>query len=165
MKIYSLTLILLVLFVSCDWFEPKEEITPEPVFPEGNFSTIDSLVLNKLNEYRLSANLARLVINKKIWVIANKHSISMAKEEKPFNHDGFSERADDVRKVMGLSGIGNVGENLALIPVANTNLIINYWNESPTHKKNVEGDYTYVGISAVKDKTEKYYYITAIFFK
>lgn len=165
MKTFSKIILILFFFVSCTIFNKNEEEIPDPVYPEGNFTTSDSLIFNKLNEYRTSKNFSKLTISKKIWVIANTNSISMSKEEKPFNHDGFAERADEIKKVMGSSGQGKVGENLALVTITSTSSVVAYWLESTTHRQNVEGDYLYIGISAVKDKTDKYHYITALFYK
>lgn len=141
--------------------DPPDDIPPL----EGIFSHEDTIIFNGINQYRLSLNLPELKASKTIWVVANIQSLGMAKGEKPLSHDGFETRAQQVRKVMGTTGAGTVGENLALITPNILKSLVEIWSESPEHKKNIIGDYTYCAVSTVPDNSGKYYYITALFYK
>jgi uncharacterized protein YkwD len=145
--------------------EPEED-TPDNTPPlEGIFSHQDSVVFNEINEYRIGQNLSVLKASKTIWVVANIQSLGMAKGEKPLSHDGFDIRAEQVRKIMGSTGEGQVGENLASISPNILNSLVDYWAQSPEHRKNIAGDYTYCAVSIVPDNSGHNYYITALFYK
>ena len=58
-------------------------------------------VLRYTNEFRKAHKLSPLEINEDLNSIAKKHSKNMAEGVVGFGHDGFSERAEQVRKKLG----------------------------------------------------------------
>ncbi len=70
------------------------------------------------------------------------------------NHNYFVARSENLISVLGAK---RVGENIAY----NYNTpksIVNAWLNSPTHKENIEGDYTHFGISIRTNPDGKKYY-------
>ena len=57
----------------------------------------------------------------------------------------------------------NSAENVAK-QYSSAENVMKAWLESEPHRKNIEGDFTHIGISAIKDDFENYYY-TQLFFK
>jgi len=147
----------------------KPDDPPDDTPPlEGTFSHEDSVLFNLINQFRISQNLSELKASKTIWVVANIQSLGMAKGEKPLSHEGFDIRSEQVRKIMksmGLTGEDKVGENLASITPNVLKSLVNIWSQSPEHKRNITGDYTYCAVSTVSDDAGEFYYITAIFYK
>ncbi len=118
---------------------------------------LDAMAL--INTYRVSVGLKVLNPINYISVKSEEHDIYMINND-VVNHNDFVARSEDIMKVLGAK---NVGENIAY----NYNTpesALTAWLNSPTHKENIEGDYTNFGISIrVNSEGKKYY--TNIFVK
>ena len=55
------------------------------------------------------------------------------------------------------------GENVAF-GYATGETVMEGWLNSPGHKANIEGNFTHIGIAAIKDENGRYYY-TQLFFR
>jgi uncharacterized protein YkwD len=71
------------------------------------------------------------------------------------NHDYFQQRSDNLVRVLGAE---KVGENIAY-NYQTAESAMSAWLNSPSHKANIEGDYTHLGISVTinPDNGKKYY--------
>ena len=76
------------------------------------------------------------------------------------SHNGFVTRTNDIINTLDAK---MVGENVAY-NFSTSKAVVNSWLNSPTHKKNIVGDYTHFGISIRQNPEGKNYY-TNIFAK
>ncbi|HEX4850974.1 MAG TPA: CAP domain-containing protein [Puia sp.] len=122
---------------------------------------IDDDILYYVNVHRKSKGLRPLKLNSVESSVATRHSRDMATGKIPFGHQGFDDRARDLRKKLGT--ITLVGENVASGQMT-AKEAVDGWLHSPGHKRNIEGDFTLTGIGWAKDKRGMIYY-TQIFTK
>lgn len=134
--------------------------TAKSIVTVYNYNDTESKVLTLVNDYRVSVGLNPLEVINHISYESEEHNVYMI-DNNVVNHDYFQERANNIIKLLGAE---RVGENIAY----NYNTpesAVSAWLKSPSHKANIEGDYTHFGISVTTDtKTGKKYY-TNIFMK
>ena len=92
--------------------------------------------------------------------IARKHSEDMAKGRCAFGHSGYDQRASKIKKTIKPCD-GLVGENVAY-GANNGKEAVDIWKKSSAHRKNMLGDYIYIGIGTARNKKGVIYY-TQIF--
>jgi len=112
-------------------------------------------VLHYTNKLRKSKRLGELKINVELNAIAQKHSENMAKGRVGFGHDGFDKRMKQARKA--ISGVNTFAENVAYGARTGKDAV-SMWENSAGHRKNILGNYKYVGIGAAKDRRGIIYY-------
>lgn len=107
-------------------------------------------ILYYINQHRAAIGLQHL----KLMDAANKeafnHSKKMATRKTPFGHEGFEERIKRISQREGV--MGSAAENVAYGRLT-AQEVVKGWLNSPGHKKNIEGNYTYTGIGFAKDPT------------
>lgn len=136
----------LLLFVSLNSF-----------LPDDSNLIID--VLNRTNQFRKSQGLPALIMKQELNQIAQKHSEDMADGHVAFGHDGFGDRQAKAGKE--IKGMHTFAENVAY--GANTaKEVITLWKNSPGHRRNMLGNFKYIGIGTAKDSKGQIYY-TEIF--
>lgn len=139
----------LTLFISLVSFSPSSET-----------GLVDD-VLSNTNKFRKSKGLTGLVINDDLNEIARKHSANMASGRVGFGHAGFNKRYAEAKKK--ISGFKAFAENVAY-GVNTGKEVVTMWKNSPGHRKNMLGNFTYIGIGTAKDQKGKIYY-TQVFAK
>jgi len=107
----------------------------------------DSILLY-INQYRQNKGLASLQLDSIISVVALEHSINMATKKTAFGHDGFEERMQKI--VKNFPKMKASAENVAFGKLSAEG-VVKGWINSPHHRKNIEGDYAYMGIGVAKD--------------
>jgi len=120
-------------------------------------SELDAMSL--INTYRVSVGLNALQQINHISYKSEEHDNYMISNN-VVNHNDFVARSENLISVLGAK---RVGENIAY----NYNTpqsVVKAWLNSPTHKENIEGDYTHFGISIRTNPDGKKYY-TNIFVK
>lgn len=126
------------------------------------YSSYELETLNSINDYRTSIGLTPLKKENLLSWESEEHGEYMITNNIVSNV-GFETRSDVIMKFLGAI---KVGENIAY---SNKNTaiktILDAWLASPTHKKNIEGDYTHFGISIKEDPTTGKRYYTNIFAK
>ncbi len=129
----------------------------------GNFklSTLERSVFHKINKYRISKGLPRLKLNPKISHQARIHSQNMADWKVPFSHSGFKKRV----KAIPL-GYTSAAENLAFNQGYSDPAVeaMSGWVKSPSHLKNIVGNYDLTGIG-VAANADGEVYLTQIFLR
>lgn len=111
-------------------------------------------VLTYTNKYRQSKGLTVLKQHKGLNEIAQKHSEDMASGKEDFGHSGFKKRGEKVRKIFESC---TMAENVAYGATTGQE-VVEQWKGSAGHKKNMLGNYTYIGIGVAKDKRGRIYY-------
>jgi len=128
-------------------------VTLASFIPDSNGLVND--VLDQTNQFRKSKRLPALQMNDDLNDIARKHSENMAKGRVGFGHSGFNQREKDAKKK--IDGIHAFAENV--LYGANTGKeAVNLWKNSSGHRRNMLGNYKYIGIGTAKDKQGRIYY-------
>ena len=117
-------------------------------------------VLKYTNQFRKSKGLKALEMRDDLNAIARKHSEDMAGGRCAFGHDGYNLRVSKVKKTIK-SCDGYVGENVAY-GARNGKEAFDIWKNSSGHRKNMLGDYKYIGIGTARSRKGIIYY-TQIF--
>ena len=117
-------------------------------------------VLKYTNQFRKSKGLKALEMRDDLNAIARKHSENMASGRCSFGHSGYDLRVSKVKKTIKPCD-GNIAENVAY-GASNGKEAIDIWKNSSGHRKNMLGDYKYIGIGTARNKKGVIYY-TQIF--
>lgn len=125
----------------------------------SNEISVADEVLKLVNEYRSEKGLKPLTKNNTAEELAIDHTRYMISKN-DISHDNFNSRGDVLNKK---ENAVSTAENVAsFYPDAKS--VVAGWINSDGHRKNIEGNYTYTGIAAIKDENGKYYY-TQLFYR
>jgi uncharacterized protein YkwD len=116
-------------------------------------------VLDYVNLYRKTKNLAPLKMMPLVTAEALKHSKNMADGRVDFGHAGFDGRADRLMSQIELSNA--IAENVAYGKFS-AQEVVNRWIQSPGHRKNIEGKFTLTGVGIIR-RADGYLFFTQIF--
>jgi len=165
MKAKLLRVLLLVAVVytlnscSSDTSEAPSSSTATMKVMDYSYDSSELEAMNLINTYRVSVGLNELQQINHISYKSEEHDHYMIRNN-VVNHNDFVARSENLISVLGAK---RVGENIAY----NYNTpqsVVKAWLNSPTHKENLEGDYTHFGISIRTNPDGKKYY-TNIFVK
>ena len=165
MKAKLIRVLLLVAIVytmnscSSDSSEAPSSSTSTMKVMDYSYDSSELEAMNLINTYRVSVGLNALQQINHISYKSEEHDNYMISNN-VVNHNDFVARSENLISVLGAK---RVGENIAY----NYNTpqsVVNAWLNSPTHKENIEGDYTHFGISIRTNSNGKKYY-TNIFVK
>ena len=144
---------------SSDSSEAPSSSTATMKVMDYSYDSSELEAMNLINTYRVSVGLNELQQINHISYKSEEHDHYMIKNN-VVNHNDFVARSENLISVLGAK---RVGENIAY----NYNTpqsVVKAWLNSPTHKENLEGDYTHFGISIRTNPDGKKYY-TNIFVK
>lgn len=116
-------------------------------------------VLKYTNQFRHSKGLQALEMRNDLNAIALRHSEDMASGRVGFGHAGYDKREAMVEKLV--RPCYGVAENVAYGPGTGKEVVA-MWENSSGHRKNILGDYKYIGIGTATDRRGIIYY-TQIF--
>jgi len=164
MKITKLLPFLAIVFVlgftSCS----KEDASDErinsidvPIAPQAKQIEIE--IIELINAYRISIGLNALEAHNTVKAVAYTHTDYMIEEDN-VSHDNFFERKQSLQ-VNANANI--VSENVAY-GFNSAESVVYAWLNSPSHKENIEGNYTDFDVSAEQNSDGKWYF-TNIFIK
>jgi uncharacterized protein YkwD len=125
----------------------------------ADFKSLQNDILKLVNQHRASLGLKALQLNDAATAEATKHSAEMAKGRMSFGHDGYDERMQHLNQKLGT--LHATGENVAYGKI-NAEQVMDMWLNSPGHKKNIEGNFSLIGIGIAKSRSG-YLYFTQIF--
>ena len=117
-------------------------------------------VLKYTNQFRKSKGLKAVEMREDLNAIARKHSNDMAGGRCSFGHDGYDLRVSKIKKTIKPCD-GYIGENVAF-GASNGKEAVDVWKKSSAHRKNMLGDYKYIGIGTAHNRQGVIYY-TQIF--
>jgi uncharacterized protein YkwD len=119
----------------------------------------DTLLVNDVfketNEFRKSNGLKLLTMTDALNAIAQKHSENMASGKTSFGHDGFDKR--NVLAMKTLPDMRGFAENVAL-DAKSARAVLELWKNSSGHRRNLLGNYRYIGIGIARDKQGRIFY-------
>lgn len=130
-------------------------------YTQASVSSDEIRCVSKINEERKKYGLHSLKIWHDLSNCAREHSRNMGLEKVPFGHQDFEKRAKAIQKICQLHSFG---ENVAYSfnckdPVQTA---VEGWMKSPSHKKNILGDFEETGIGIFINKEGKFF-ITQLF--
>jgi len=142
--------VFIFLLISSFAFTPRRSLT------DG----LTEDVLKYTNQFRKSKGLKAVEMREDLNVIARKHSDDMAAGRCSFGHDGYDLRVSKIKKTIKPCD-GYIGENVAF-GASNGKDAVDVWKKSSAHRKNMLGDYNYIGIGTSRNRQGVIYY-TQIF--
>jgi uncharacterized protein YkwD len=144
---------------SSDSSETPSSTSTSTKVMDYNYDTSELETMNLINSYRVSVGLNALEQINHISHKSEEHDNYMISNN-VVNHNNFVARSENLISVLAAK---RVGENVAY-NYNSPQSVVNAWLNSPTHKENIEGNYTHFGISIRKNPDGKKYY-TNIFVK
>jgi uncharacterized protein YkwD len=165
MKAKLLRVLLLVAVVytmnscSSDSSETPSSSTATMKVMDYSYDSSELEAMNLINTYRVSVGLNELQQINHISYKSEEHDHYMIRNN-VVNHNDFVARSENLISVLGAK---RVGENIAY-NYNSPQSVVKAWLNSPTHKENLDGDYTHFGISIRTNPDGKKYY-TNIFVK
>ena len=118
-------------------------------------------VLKYTNQFRKSKGLPSLEMRNDLNAIARKHSEDMASGRRSFGHNGLNERVVKVKRI--IQPYHSIAENIAYGAKTGKEAV-SIWKNSSGHRKNLLGNYKYIGIGTARNRRGVIYY-TQIFVK
>ena len=162
-KLLRVLLLVAVVFTmnscSSDSSEAPSSSTATMKVMDYSYDSSELEAMNLINTYRVSVGLNALQQINHISYKSEEHDHYMIRNN-VVNHNDFVARSENLISVLGAK---RVGENIAY-NYNSSQSVVNAWLNSPTHKENIEGDYTHFGISIRTNPDGKKYY-TNIFVK
>lgn len=130
-----------------------------PTDAAAGVAPFNEQILYYVNQFRSENGQPPLTMNPDMVETAAIHSTAMAKGTVPFGHDNFDLRFKYVSAKLG--GINAFAENVAM-GVLNARQVVDGWEHSPGHRKNMLGNYNLTGI-ATATASDGTIYFTQIF--
>lgn len=152
----SIIVLSLIVLSSCS----KEEIEELQIMRmQSNIQFIEEEIMSLVNEYRAEEGLSQLEFDQSAYEYAEEHNNYMISEGR-ISHDDFNRRSSDLALATGSGFVAeNVGRNFITAKA-----LVEAWKKSPTHQKNMLGDFTHAAVSAAPDKNGNLYF-TNLFYK
>jgi uncharacterized protein YkwD len=91
--------------------------------------------------------------------IARRHSEDMARGRRSFGHGGYNQRELEIQKI--IKPFYGMAENVAYGARSGKDAV-SQWKNSSSHRRNMLGDYKFIGIGTARDRHGVIYY-TQIF--
>ncbi len=155
-----LAIVTLLGFTSCSTDSAAEDQIDSievPVAPQAKQIEIE--IMELINIHRINEGLNPLSDHSTVKAVAFTHTDYMVEEDN-VSHDNFFQRKQSLQ----INADANiVSENVAY-GFNSAESVVNAWLNSPSHKDNIEGDYTDFDISAEQNNEGKWYF-TNIFIK
>jgi uncharacterized protein YkwD len=155
-----LPLAIVLTMVSCSSNSSEATSSDKKIVTTYNYNDTELKLVTLINNYRQSIGLNTLEVINHISFKSEEHNIYMI-DNKVVNHDYFQQRSDNLVEVLGAK---RVGENIAY-NYQTAESAMSAWLNSPSHKANIEGDYTHLGISVTIDVATGKKYYTNMFIK
>ncbi len=155
-----LPLAIVLTMVSCSTDSSEGTSTDKTVVTTYNYNDTELKIITLINNHRESIGLNALEVINHISYKSEQHNYYMI-DNNLVNHDNFQQRSDNLKQVLGAI---KVGENIAY-NYSTADGAVSAWLNSPTHRANIEGDYTHIGISVTSDPATGKKYYTNIFMK
>lgn len=155
-----LPIAIVLTMVSCSSDQEDNATADRAVVTSYNYNEVELKLVTIINNYRVSHGLNALEVINHISYKSEEHNIYMI-DNKVVNHDFFQQRTNNLMQVLDAE---RVGENVAY-NYQTAESCMAAWINSPSHKENIEGDYTHMGISVTVDQATGKKYYTNMFMK
>ena len=154
-----MAVLILLCFSSCakDNISADEISSVEFLIPDSKQIEIE--IMELINAHRIDYNLIPLIEHSTVKAVALTHTDYMI-QENHVSHDNFYQRKVSLQTN---ANANLVSENVAY-GFSSAEAVVNAWISSPSHRENIEGDFTNFDVSAEKDSYGRWYF-TNIFIK
>lgn len=156
----ALPLAAMFLLASCSTDETSEPAVDSRLVETYDYDNSEIELASLINEYRQSIGLNSLETVAHVSYKSEEHNTYMI-DNGVVNHDFFSERAANIKQVLGAV---NVSENVAYNYITPEGAL-HAWLQSPSHKATIEGNFTHFGVSVSVDPETGRKYYTNIFIR
>ena len=154
-RMFLICFTVIISGISCS---KDEASTPEEInYQEAK--TTETQILELVNTHRESMGKSILSSNALAADLAKDHTLYMIDQGK-LSHDNSDDR---FQRLFDEENANKVAENVAY-KYKTAQEVMDAWLNSSGHKKNIEGDFTHIGISALKNDAGQYYY-TQVFLR
>jgi uncharacterized protein YkwD len=151
----------ITFFTSCTQEDAAQDsISNQQIVANYNHTIDENQLVDLVNNYRQSIGLNSLELVNHISHKSQEHNSYMIANN-VVNHDLFDERSSNIIQVLGAK---KVGENIAY-NFTTSQGALSAWLLSPSHKLNLDGDYTHIGISITINPVNGKKYYTNMFMK
>ncbi|TVZ17195.1 CAP domain-containing protein [Maribacter sp. MAR_2009_72] len=151
-------MLILVMTSSCS----KEELVDEQINSTAlivSNSEMELEIFELVNDYRIELGLSSLSYDTRAQAYTTEHNLYMISKEE-ISHDNFALRSSALSEEFNAVKVSeNVGRNFATAQG-----VFEAWLNSPSHLKNIEGDFDATAISAYADANGMIYF-TQVFIK
>lgn len=120
---------------------------------------IEIEIMERINTHRITLGLIALADHNMVKAVASTHTDYMIEVDN-VSHDNFFQRKQSLQTN---ASANLVSENVAY-GFSSAEAVVNAWLNSPSHRANIEGDFTNFDVSAEKNNHDKWYF-TNIFIK
>ena len=155
-----LPLAIVLTMVSCSSNSTEDTSVDKTVVTTYTYNDTELKLVTIINDYRQSIGLKTLQVVNHISYKSEEHNEYMI-DNNLVNHDFFYDRSENLIEVLGAE---KVGENIAYNYLTAESAFA-AWMNSPTHKANIEGDFTHFGVSVTSDPVTGRKYYTNMFMK
>ena len=155
-----LPLAIVLTMVSCSSNSSEDTAVDKTVVTTYNYNDTELKLVTLINDYRQSIGLSTLQVINHISFKSEEHNEYMI-DNNVVNHDYFYDRSENLIEVLGAE---KVGENVAYNYLTAESAFA-AWMNSPTHRANIEGDFTHFGVSVTSDPLTGRKYYTNMFMK
>jgi uncharacterized protein YkwD len=161
-KMFRALLPLAIMFNmgSCSSDFSEDTTVDKKVVTTYNYNDIESTLFTLINNHRQSIGLNPLEVINHISYKSEEHNFYMI-DNQVVNHDYFQQRSKNLKEVLGAV---RVGENVAFNCLTAEG-VFGAWMSSPSHKANIEGNFTHFGVSVTTDPATGRKYYTNMFIK
>ncbi len=155
-----LPLAIVFSMVSCSSDDSEGTAKDNRVVTNDNYNETELKLVTLINNYRQSNGLNTLEVVNHISYKSEEHNMYMI-DNNVVNHDYFQQRSDNLIQVLGAA---KVGENIAY-NYQTAESAFSAWMNSPSHKANLDGDYSHFGIAVTTNTETGRKYYTNMFMK
>ncbi len=148
---------LLVLVLSLGMFSCSED---EDTIQTTSETLVVDEIFRLVNEHRQEQGLSTLEKSNVADQLAVDHSRYMILQGR-ISHDNGNSKFLELQEKENARAMG---ENVASGQNSAQSVMTSWINSTTGHRENIEGNYTHIGIAAVKDENGRYYY-TQIFYR
>jgi uncharacterized protein YkwD len=124
------------------------------------YNALELETMEKINTYRVSIGRNRLEKINYISVKSEEHNNYMIANN-VVNHNDFVARSENIMNILGAK---TVSENIAY-NFNTSQSVLTAWLASPSHKNNIEGNFTHFGLAIKENPVNGRKYFTNIFAK
>ena len=142
--------------------EEAPETTPntnEDIIDSSNLNAVEQDILELVNAHRQSIGKQPLAISFLANTLADEHTEYMI-SIRDINHNNFDARSN---RLVQEENARRTGENVAF-GQRSAQAVMTAWLNSDGHRRNIEGDFTHIGVSAINNNSGVPYY-TQLFLK
>ncbi|WP_299520812.1 CAP domain-containing protein [Winogradskyella sp.] len=154
-----IAIVALLGFTSCstESIEDRVDAIEVPEAPQAKQIEIE--IMELINAHRISKGLSVLNDHNTVKAVAFTHTDYMIEVDN-VSHDNFFQRKESLQ----INANANVVSENVAYGFSSAESVVNAWLNSPSHKDNIEGDFTDFDISAEKNSEGRWFF-TNIFIK